>query len=229
MKATAISATMPLPHLVEQGITTPEELLVYVARVSNPQNQLNTETETGLIKYCIKNRHWSVFETNCLTVEVEVPRDIGRQILRHRSFQFQELSQRYTDPRQSVGFTVREARLQDNKNRQNSIYTDDESLKSLWEQIQGDVINEADRAYQWAIDNGIAKECARVVLPEGNTMSRMYITSNLRNFITYIALREKSGTQAEHMQIAKMIKGEICKLFPVVAAALGDVDTPWVL
>jgi thymidylate synthase (FAD) len=227
MKATAIATTLPLPYLVEQGIRTPEDLLVYVARVSNPTNQLNTETGAGLIKYCLRKAHWSVFETNYVTMEIETTRDIGRQLLRHQ-FKFSELSQRYADPRQTTGFVLREARLQDEKNRQNSIVTEDADLQIEWSMRQQAVINLADEAYQWALDNKMAKECARVVLPEGNTISRLYATGPLRNWITYIALREKNGTQKEHMELAKACKKEIVTLFPVIGDALG-IDTDWIV
>jgi thymidylate synthase (FAD) len=210
------------------GITTAEKLISFCARVSNPSNQSN-EDAGKLINYCIKNQHWSIFEMVNIVMEITVTRDIARQILRHRSFSFQEFSQRYADPTKDLSFELREARLQDNKNRQNSIETDDGHLKQEWDEKQASVIFQAKEAYEWAIKNGIAKEQARAVLPEGNTMSKLYMNGNLRSWITFIALREKNGTQKEHRKIALECKKILCKSFPSVAAALGNVEKEWIL
>ena len=175
-----------------------EKHIAYCARVSNPKNQEN-ESIAGLLKYCIKHQHWSIFEQAFMTLEIETTRDIGRQILRHRSFSFQEFSQRYADPTKDLEFVTREARLQDEKNRQNSIEigTDIESFQiaKQWDEYQKDIIRYARQAYCWAIENGIAKEQARAVLPEGNTMSRMYVNGALRSWIHYIELSGANGTQ----------------------------------
>ena len=179
-----------------------EDLIAYCARVSNPSNQNNTNTSAKLLKYCMDNDHWSVFEMVNVVFEVNTTRDIARQILRHRSFSFQEFSQRYADPNQ-LGFTIREARLQDTKNRQNSIETSDDELKRAWKLKQEQLVHESKIVYKWAMDNGIAKEQARAVLPEGLTMSRMYTAGSLRSWIHYIQLRSSNGTQKEHMEIAR--------------------------
>lgn len=181
---------------------TPEDLIAYCARVSNPSNQNNTNTSAKLLKYCIDNQHWSIFEMVHVVMEINTTRDIGRQILRHKSFSFQEFSQRYADASQ-LGFVTREARLQDKKNRQNSIETNDADIKDSWELRQQQIIHEAKLAYKWALENGIAKEQARAVLPEGITMSRMYMAGSLRNWIHYCLLRMENGTQKEHREIAK--------------------------
>jgi len=178
------------------------DLVAYCARVSNPENQMNMETSEKLVKYLMKHKHWSPLEMISACLEIETTRDIARQILRHRSFSFQEFSQRYADPTQELDFEIREARLQDPKNRQNSIETDDEALQALWEDKQRNVIIAAQDAYTWAISNGIAKEQARAVLPEGNTVSRLYVNGTLRSWIHYIELRGANGTQKEHMDIA---------------------------
>jgi len=203
-----------------------DEFIAYVARVSNPANQNNTDTADKLVGYLVRNKHWSPFEMVNVVMEINTTRDIARQILRHRSFSFQEFSQRYADPTQ-LGFVTREARLQDNKNRQNSIETDDELLARSWEMKQQQLIHESGLAYKWAIENGIAKEQARCVLMEGLTTSRLYMSGNLRSWITYVALREKNGTQKEHREIALFCKKELCHQFPTLRKALGDVETPW--
>jgi thymidylate synthase (FAD) len=204
-----------------------EQLIAYCARVSNPANQDNPDSEK-LLKYLVKNKHWSPFEIVHIVMEIETTRDIGRQILRHRSFSFQEFSQRYAAVQEMS--EPREARLQDPKNRQNSVeITDDEKTKIEWQQIQDQVISIAMTRYKWAIENGIAKEQARVVLPEGLTMSRMYMSGSLRSWITYIALREKNGTQKEHKLIAIECKKIICEQFPSVAAALGGAEQEWII
>jgi thymidylate synthase (FAD) len=194
---------------------TPQELVAYCARVSNPANQLNTETSENLIKYLIKHQHWSPLEMASACLEIETTRDIARQILRHRSFSFQEFSQRYADPTKDLQFEFREARLQDPKNRQNSIATDDKTLNNVWWIKQRDLSNQALETYKWAIENGIAKEVARAVLPEGLTMSRMYMNGTLRSWIHYIQLRSANGTQKEHMEIAKACAEVIAKIFPL--------------
>ena len=191
-------------------------LVSYCARVSNPSNQNNEETSKKLIKYLIKNKHWSPLEMVSVCLEIETTRDIARQILRHRSFSFQEFSQRYADPTKDLQFVTREARLQDQKNRQNSITTDDDELKLMWEVKQQQLIHEAKLAYKWAIEQGIAKEQARAVLPEGLTMSRMYMNGTLRSWVHYIELRTANGTQKEHMDIAKDCAFEIAKVFPLL-------------
>ena len=191
-------------------------LVSYCARVSNPSNQNNEETSKKLIKYLIKNKHWSPLEMVSVCLEIETTRDIARQILRHRSFSFQEFSQRYADPTKDLQFVTREARLQDQKNRQNSITTDDDELKLMWEVKQQQLIHEAKLAYKWAIEQGIAKEQARAVLPEGLTMSRMYMNGTLRSWVHYIELRTGNGTQKEHMDIAKDCAFEIAKVFPLL-------------
>ena len=179
-----------------------EDLIGYCARVSNPSNQDNFDTTDKLLNYCLRNQHWSPFEMVHVVFEINTTRDIARQILRHRSFSFQEFSQRYADPTQ-LGFTVRETRLQDKKNRQSSIETEDDELKNIWRQKQNQLIHEAKIAYKWALDNGIAKEQARSVLPEGCTNSRLYMAGSLRSWIHYCQLRMGNGTQKEHQEIAK--------------------------
>jgi thymidylate synthase (FAD) len=209
------------------GVTAPfaghnsaEDMIVYMARVSNPSNQDMTRGDEKLIRYLIKNQHWSPFEMVNVVMEISTTRDIARQILRHRSFSFQEFSQRYADPTKDLGFDLREARLQDTKNRQNSIETEDSELKSEWIIKQMDVIAEAKQAYEWAIENGIAKEQARAVLPEGNTQSRMYMNGSLRSWIHYCQLRMANGTQKEHMEVATECWEIIRDKFPNVVAAL---------
>jgi thymidylate synthase (FAD) len=189
------------------------DLVAFCARVSNPDNQMNTETSDKLVKYLIKNKHWSPFEMVNVCLEIETTRDIARQILRHRSFSFQEFSQRYADPTKSLTFETREARLQDKKNRQNSIETDDEELNAEWQWRQNELILLAQRHYDWAIENGIAKEVARAVLPEGLTISRMYMNGTLRSWLHYIQLRSENGTQKEHIEIAKECAKVIYSLF----------------
>ena len=192
-----------------------EQTMAYIARVSNPSNQLNTETSEKLIKYLIKNAHWSPLEMVSACLEIETTRDIARQILRHRSFSFQEFSQRYANPVKDLEFVTREARLQDLKNRQNSIETDDEEITNMWIKKQEDLIENAKETYNWAIKNGIAKEQARAVLPEGNTVSRMYMNGTLRSWIHYIELRSGNGTQKEHMDIALACAEVVAKIFPM--------------
>jgi thymidylate synthase (FAD) len=209
------------------GVTAPyaghnsaEDMIVYMARVSNPSNQDMTRGDEKLIRYLIKNQHWSPFEMVNVVMEISTTRDIARQILRHRSFSFQEFSQRYADPTKDLGFDLRDARLQDTKNRQNSIETEDSKLKSEWMVKQMNVISEAKYAYEWAIENGIAKEQARSVLPEGNTQSRMYMNGSLRSWIHYCQLRMANGTQKEHMEVAVECWKIIKEKFPNVVAAI---------
>jgi thymidylate synthase (FAD) len=195
---------------------TAEDLIAYCARVSNPQNQMTLETAPKLLKYLIKNKHWSPFEMVHIVMEIHTTRDIARQILRHRSFSFQEFSQRYADPTKDLGFTTREARLQDTKNRQNSIENDDKELENEWRDRQ-DVIQETvQKHYEWAIRNGIAKEQARAVLPEGLTVSTMYMAGSLRSWIHYCELRMGNGTQKEHREVAFSAWNEIAKQFPSI-------------
>ena len=212
-----------------EGVDTAEQFIAYAARVSNPSNQMNNETAEKLLAYCARNKHWSVFETVSLTLEINTTRDIARQILRHRSFSFQEFSQRYADPTKDLGFVTREARLQDQKNRQNSIETDDLELSFDWITIQNDLIRDAQNAYEWAVENGIAKEQARAVLPEGLTVSRMYMTGSHRSWITYIALREKNGTQKEHRLVAIECKKIILDQFPSLNSVLNSESDEWVV
>ena len=194
--------------------TSPTELVAYCARVSNPDNQNNKETSEKLIKYLMKHKHWSPLEMVSVCLEIETTRDIARQILRHRSFSFQDFSQRYADPTKDLEFEVREARMQDPKNRQNSIATEDYELDRKWQELQKDIIRQTRYAYTWALEHGIAKEQARAVLPEGNTMSRMYVNGTLRSWVHYIELRRANGTQQEHMEIAEAVAKVIYELFP---------------
>ena len=193
-----------------------EGLVAYAARVSNPGNQSNRKTADKLLKYLIKHKHWSPFEMASACLEIETTRDIARQILRHRSFSFQEFSQRYADPTKDLEFVKREARLQDEKNRQNSVEIDDPKLQDEWDTLQDMLIEDARQAYQWAIAKGIAKEQARAVLPEGLTMSRMYMNGTIRSWIHYIELRSANGTQKEHMEGAKACAIEIAKVLPML-------------
>ena len=195
-------------------LMTVDEFIAYVARVSNPGNQNNTLTAPKLLKYLAKHKHWSPFEMVNVVMEINTTRDIGRQILRHRSFTFQEFSQRYADPTKDMGFVTRETRLQDTTNRQNSIETADEELAINWQQYQHEVTEAAQQAYKWAIDNGIAKEQARAVLPEGLILSRMYMAGSLRSWIHYCQLRMTEGTQKEHREVATQAWQEIIAAFP---------------
>jgi len=201
---------------------TVDEFIAYVARVSNPSNQNNHLTATKLLKYLAKHKHWSPFEMVNVVMEINTTRDIGRQILRHRSFSFQEFSQRYADPTQDMGFVTREARLQDTKNRQNSVETNDEKLASDWEKEQRLVRLAATEAYTWAIANGIAKEQARAVLPEGLILSRMYMAGSLRSWIHYCQVRMDQSTQKEHREIAEMAWTEILHYFPSLSEVIID-------
>lgn len=212
------------------GVTTPvvedipdsEGIVSFAARVSSPQNQDNFETAARLLKYCLKHQHYSVFETVNILMEIETPRDIARQLLRHRSFTFQEFSQRYAE---AQDFIIRDARLQDDKNRQNSIITDDTNLKNEWYERQERILALVEEHYSWALQNGIAKECARVILPEGLTMSKLYVNGTLRSWIHYAKLREKNGTQLEHSGIAlkAVTRDTIFKYFPFLEEVWNDI------
>lgn len=223
MTVKLISYSGQVEKLGWEGDATAPDLTMIVAmcaRVSNPANEMNHETNERLINYLIRNKHWSPFEMVSLCLEINTTRDIARQILRHRSFSFQEFSQRYADPIElsSYPYEIRDARLQDNKNRQNSIDTDDEKLQKQWEAKQREIINGAQDAYNWAIQHGIAKEQARVVLPEGNTKSRLYVNGTLRSWIHYVQLRMTNGTQREHMDIATQCGVVIAEVFPMMLA-----------
>jgi thymidylate synthase (FAD) len=217
LKVKLVSYSQPTEDFASVGIDNVQELIAYCARVSNPANQLNTETSEKLIKYLIKHAHWSPLEMVSACIEIETTRDIARQILRHRSFSFQEFSQRYADPTAELdeAFTLRQARLQDTKNRQNSIETDDAMLAIEWERAQKRVLHSVKQEYSWAIANGIAKEQARAVLPEGLTISRLYMNGTLRSWIHFIELRSANGTQKEHQEVALACADVIAKIFPM--------------
>jgi thymidylate synthase (FAD) len=201
------------------GLDNIQDLIAYCARVSNPSNQLNTKTTSKLLGYLVKHKHWSPFEMASACLEVETTRDIARQFLRHRSFSFQEFSQRYADIRDinANHFVIREARLQDEKNRQNSIETKDTELEAWWDAQQKFIIEHVKRVYNEAIERGIAKEQARAILPEGNTVSRLYVNGTIRSWIHYIELRSENGTQKEHMELAREIAKVIAQIFPLIA------------
>jgi thymidylate synthase (FAD) len=224
MNVKLISHTRPASVFsFETNMTTLEDLCAYCARVSNPNNQQRTATSKKLIKYLIKNKHWSPLEMVNACIEIETTRDIARQILRHRSFSFQEFSQRYADPTKELEFVTREARLQDTKNRQNSIeIEDDNEVINNFYAIQEEVIRVAKDAYEWAISKGIAKEQARAVLPEGLTMSRLYMNGTIRSWVHYIELRSANGTQKEHAEIAMACAVEIAKVFPLIKEMQGE-------
>lgn len=224
MKIQLVSYSQPTREFADQGVADAQELIAYCARVSNPANQLNTETSEKLIKYLVRHQHWSPLEMVSACMEITTTRDIARQILRHRSFSFQEFSQRYADPTQELdeAFVLREARFQDTKNRQNSVELDlsDEQQRLIayeWERAQKRVLFSVKQEYSWAIKNGIAKEQARAVLPEGLTISRMYMNGTLRSWIHYIELRAANGTQKEHMEIARACAEAITAIFPMAA------------
>jgi thymidylate synthase (FAD) len=199
-----------------------QELVAFCARVSNPANQLNTETSQRLIKYLVRNQHWSPLEMVSACLEITTTRDIARQMLRHRSFSFQEFSQRYADPTQDLAFVTRQARLQDTKNRQNSIVTDDVELQAWWDAKQKFVIEHSRAIYQEAVARGIAKEQARAVLPEGLTESRLYMNGTLRSWIHFIELRRANGTQLEHQQVAVACAEVIAAIFPMLSDLVAD-------
>ena len=215
MNVKLISFSAPSPEMPVE-IEDAQDLIAFCARVSNPSNQLNTDTSEKLIRYLVNNKHWSPLEMVSACIEIETTRDIARQILRHRSFSFQEFSQRYADPTKDLSFVLREARLQDTKNRQNSVENNNLALAAWWEERQKRVIEEAKNAYEWAIANGIAKEQARAVLPEGLTVSRLYMNGTLRSWVHYCELRMANGTQKEHADIAREIAKVIAEVFPMM-------------
>jgi len=216
MNVKLVSYTQPTEEFKNEGLENVQDLVAFCAKVSNPTSQINKETSERLIKYLIKHQHWSPLEMANATLEIETTRDIAHQIVRHRSFAFQEFSQRYADPAEmGEQFTLRECRLQDTKNRQNSIETDNDELSRMWNIKQQMVINASKEAYEWAIENGIAKEQARVVLPEGCTKTRLYMNGTLRSWVHYIELRGANGTQKEHMEIAHACAKVIAKIFPL--------------
>ncbi len=216
MKVQIVGHTQPTEAFQTEGMDDIQDLIAFCARVSNPSNQINSETSERLLNYLAKHKHWSPFEMASATLEIETTRDIARQILRHRSFAFQEFSQRYADPSEfGDQFVIREARLQDTKNRQNSIDSEDKALMENWERAQKSVISAAEKAYNWAIDKGIAKEQARAVLPEGLTKSRLYMQGSIRSWIHFIELRSGNGTQKEHMEVARAVAQCIGEIFPL--------------
>lgn len=220
-----VSYSQPSDEFKEMGLENAQDLVAFCARVSNPSNQFNSETSEKLIKYLINNQHWSPLEMVSVCLSITTTRDIARQILRHRSFSFQEFSQRYADPVKELNFVYKEARLQDSKNRQNSIDLDttnakDRELARAWVEKQQNVIKSAKDAYTWAVANGIAKEQARAVLPEGSTESKLYMNGTLRSWIHYITLRSANGTQKEHIEVAKQCAVEITKVFPMIQTLL---------
>ena len=217
MNVKLISYSQPTEEMITEGLADAQELVAYCARVSNPSNQMNKETSEKLIKYLIKHQHWSPLEMVSACMEIETTRDIAHQIVRHRSFSFQEFSQRYADPKEfGDQFVMREARMQDPKNRQNSIENEDAKLEDEWCNKQMAVIETAKMAYDWAIENGIAKEQARAVLPEGNTKTRLYMNGTVRSWVHYIDLRGANGTQKEHMEIAHSCAKVIAEVFPII-------------
>ena len=218
MKIELVSYTQPVKRLQDQGISTPVDLVAYCARVSNPANQFNNETSEKLVNYLIRNKHWSPLQMVDMTLEIETTRDIARQILRHRSFEFQEFSQRYAVA--DLGFEIREARLQDTKNRQNSTEMDltdigQKDTYEMWNEYQKRLSEMSSKFYNWAITNGIAKEVARSVLPEGLVLTRMYMKGSLRSWVHYIELRSGNGTQKEHRLIAIEAAKVISQVFPI--------------
>ena len=215
MNVRLLSYSQPTDEFRDMGLQDAQELIAYCARVSNPANQLNTETSEKLIRYLIRHQHWSPLEMVSACIEITTTRDIARQILRHRSFSFQEFSQRYADPTQDLGFVLREARLQDTANRQNSIAVDDPELETWWHDQQQLLIEQVKYIYATAINRGIAKEQARAVLPEGLTESRLYMNGTLRSWIHFIELRSANGTQREHQDVAVACAKVIADIFPM--------------
>ena len=222
MNVRLLSYSQPTQEFADIGITDAQELIAYCARVSNPTNQLNTDTSEKLIKYLIKHQHWSPLEMVSACIEITTTRDIARQILRHRSFSFQEFSQRYADPTKDLSFVLREARLQDTKNRQNSISTSDTELQAWWDAKQKFIIEHSRIVYEEAIERGIAKEQARAVLPEGLTESRLYMNGTLRSWIHFIELRSANGTQLEHQEVAVACAKVIAGIFPLATTLLAN-------
>jgi len=222
MTVRLVSYSQPTEEFRNEGIADAQELIAFCARVSNPTNQYNTETSEKLIKYLVKHAHWSPLEMASACVEITTTRDIARQMLRHRSFAFQEFSQRYADPTEDLGFVIREARFQDTKNRQNSVELDltdpaQRELARIWEEKQQDIIRLVKETYGWAITNGLAKEQARSVLPEGNTVSRLYMNGTLRSWVHFIELRKENGTQKEHQLVALGCAKAIAAIYPMLA------------
>lgn len=220
MEVKLVAITKP----VIEGVLTAEDFVAYAARVSNPGNQMNSETAPKLLKYLVKNKHWSPFEMAHMVLEISTTRDIAHQILRHRSFSFQEFSQRYASANE-LGFETRECRVQDLKNRQASHETEDKELAKLWEMAQTNVLLEAKRAYDWALDNGIAKEQARAVLPEGMTKTRLYMSGTIRSWIHYIQERTFIGTQKEHRSVANLAKEILVVEMPAIAVLLDAAES----
>ena len=217
MNVRLLSHSQPTKEFAELGIDDAQELIAYCARVSNPSNQFNTQTSEKLIRYLVEHQHWSPLEMVSACIEITTTRDIARQILRHRSFSFQEFSQRYADPTQDLSFVRRAARLQDPRNRQNSIETSDEDLSLWWDSAQQEVIDLAKKHYARAVELGIAKEQARAILPEGNTVSKLYMNGTLRSWIHFIELRSANGTQREHQEGARACAQVITQIFPMAA------------
>ena len=219
MKVKLISYSKPSDEMYDEGLVDVQELVAFCARVSNPSNQFNTETSEKLIKYLIKHSHWSPLEMVSACLEIETTRDIARQILRHRSFSFQEFSQRYADPTKDLSFVLREARLQDEKNRQNSVELPatiaGQNIAEEWRARQKEILALVTKTYDWAISKGIAKEQARAILPEGNTVSRLYMNGTLRSWIHFIELRSANGTQKEHQIVALECAKVIAEVFPL--------------
>jgi thymidylate synthase (FAD) len=227
MNVKLLSYSQPTAEFADLGIDDAQELIAYCARVSNPSNQFNTETSEKLIRYLVKHAHWSPLEMVSACVEITTTRDIARQILRHRSFSFQEFSQRYADPTKDLNFITREARMQDTKNRQNSVELDmadpeQRELARLWEEKQQGVIRAAREAYTWAVSNGIAKEQARAVLPEGNIESKLYMNGTLRSWVHFIELRSGNGTQKEHQLVALACAKAIAAIFPMTDSLVNN-------
>ena len=222
MDVRLLSYSQPTEEFANMGIDDAQELIAYCARVSNPANQLNTETSEKLIKYLVKHQHWSPLEMVSACIEITTTRDIARQILRHRSFSFQEFSQRYADPTKDLAFITRESRLQDTKNRQNSISTDDPALQAWWDAKQKFIIESARLVYEEAVERGMAKEQARAVLPEGLTVSRLYMNGTLRSWVHFIELRSGNGTQLEHQEIAIACAQVISSIFPLAGQLVAE-------
>lgn len=216
MKISVVSFSQPSKEMVDEGLNNAQDLVAYCARVSNPSNQLNTDTSERLLQYLIKHKHWSPFEMVSMCLSIETTRDIARQILRHRSFAFQEFSQRYADPTKELDFVLRDARLQDTTNRQNSVECEDRELREQWNMRQAEIIRLVRSHYEWAISKGIAKEQARCILPEGNTVSKLYMSGTIRSWIHYCELRSGHGTQLEHQEIAKACARVISETFPMI-------------
>jgi len=224
MDVQLLSYSQPTERFADMGIADAQELIAYCARVSNPSNQLNTDTSDKLIRYLVKHQHWSPLEMVSACMEITTTRDIARQILRHRSFSFQEFSQRYADPTKDLNFVTREARLQDVKNRQNSIEINNAELTAWWDAKQKFIIETVKQTYAEAIEKGIAKEQARAVLPEGLIESRLYMNGTLRSWIHFIELRSANGTQKEHQEVARACAEAITAIFPLAAELVANTD-----